>query len=181
MTFEVVVAADEANGIGRSGGLPWRLPGDLAFFKRLTTTAPEGRTNAVIMGRRTWESIPTRVRPLPGRLNVVVSRSRALDAAGASVAASLDEALALAHGEPRVDRVFVIGGGELYREALRHPACGDVHLTRVEGTHACDTVFPELGEAFALASRSERHEDGGVGYAFERWSRRVKPEPRDVG
>lgn len=171
MSFEVVVAADEANGIGKDGGLPWRLPGDLAFFKLLTTAAPEGQTNAVIMGRRTWESIPARFRPLPDRRNVVVSRRADYDARGAIVATSLDAALTLLDADDQVARVFVIGGGELYREALLHPACGDLHLTRVEGDHACDTSFPDFGERFARATRSERREEAGLGYAFERWTR----------
>jgi len=171
MTFEVVVAADEANGIGKAGELPWRLPGDLAFFKHLTATAPEGLHNAVIMGRRTWESIPARVRPLPGRLNVVVSRRGSLAAGGARVVPSLEAALSLVAQEAAVARVFVIGGGELYREALLHPA-------RVEGISDCDTFFPPLGEAYALASRSARFDEGGHGYAFERWSRRASLEPR---
>ena len=173
MTFDLLVAVDAKGGIGKAGALPWRIPGDLAFFKALTTSAPEGKRHAVLMGRRTWESLPPRVRPLPGRLNVVVSRNATLAAEGALVAGSLDAALALAESDPTVARLFVIGGGELYRAALAHPACGDVHRTRVAGDHGCDTFFPELGPEYVLAERSgERRDDGGPAYEFERWTRR---------
>ena len=71
----VIVAATKANGIGVNGRLPWRLPGDMAYFARITSNAPEGYTNAVIMGRKTWESIPLKFRPLPKRVNLVISRN----------------------------------------------------------------------------------------------------------
>ena len=75
-SFQLVVAAGRALGIGKGGGLPWKLPGDMAYFKELTTaTRGGGKRNAVVMGRGTWESIPPRFRPLPGRVNVVLSRS----------------------------------------------------------------------------------------------------------
>lgn len=71
----IIVAATLANGIGHNARLPWRLPQEMAYFARVTTNAPEGSINAVVMGRNTWESIPTKFRPLPKRLNVVISRN----------------------------------------------------------------------------------------------------------
>src|SRR3954465_8844868 len=102
-----LVAAVASNGvIGRNGQLPWRLPEDLRHFKKLTLGHP------VIMGRRTWDSL---ARPLPGRENIVLTRSGNRDIRGASVAASLQGALALCFGEPVA---FVIGGAEIYAMAL---------------------------------------------------------------
>ena len=75
----LIVAATLQNGIGQSGRLPWRLPQEMAYFARVTTTAPEGNVNAVIMGRNTWESIPAKFKPLQKRLNVVVSRNESYD------------------------------------------------------------------------------------------------------
>jgi dihydrofolate reductase len=175
VTFEVVVAADASNGIGRGGALPWHLPGDLAHFRALTGhTRGEGRRNAVVMGRRTWESLPPRFRPLPGRLNVVVTRDAAFSAEGARHAHGLDEALAMAAAAPDVERVFVIGGGELYRAALTHAKCGDVHLTRVEGDHGCDVFFPALESTHDLVERSGPRRDGdGPAYELQRWARRA--------
>lgn len=101
----------EARGgvIGAAGGMPWHVPEDLAHFRATTLGAP------VIMGRRTWESFPERFRPLPGRRNIVVTRSDEWDAAGAERAASLDDALNLV---ARDENAWIIGGGQLYREAI---------------------------------------------------------------
>lgn len=105
-----LVWAEAAGGvIGADGGMPWHVPEDLAHFKEVTLGAP------VIMGRRTWESFPERFRPLPGRRNIVITRSGGWDADGAERAGSLDDALALA-GD--ADVVWVIGGGGIFREAI---------------------------------------------------------------
>jgi len=137
--FEIVVAADEESGIGAAGRIPWRLPGELAHFRRLTVG--EGG-NSVLMGRVTWESLPARFRPLPERCNVVLTRQPEYPLPdGVLRAADLDRALDLA---PLPGRVFVIGGAELYRAALAHPGCTLIHLTRVRGCHHCDRFLPQL-------------------------------------
>lgn len=163
-TFDVVVAADERGGIGRDGGLPWHLPGDLRHFRVLT----RGAGRAVVMGRRTWESLPARFRPLPGRLNLVLSRRPPHALAlppGVLAASSLDQALAAARAAA-APRCFVIGGAQLYALALAHPACRRVHLTRVAGRFDCDTFLPPLGEDFLLVSDEPGGEEGGVRYRF---------------
>ena len=99
--------------IGAHGGMPWHVPEDLAHFKATTLGVP------VVMGRRTWESFPARFRPLPGRRNIVVTRQDGWEDAGAERSASLEAALALA-GEDEPESIWVIGGGELYREAMRY-------------------------------------------------------------
>lgn len=172
MRFEVVVAADEARGIGRAGGLPWKLPGDMAYFKRLTSEAPEGCVNAVLMGRKTYESIPARFRPLRGRLNVVLSRRADFGTDdGVLVHGSLDAALGALAGRAELAKVFVIGGGELYAEALAHPACARVHLTRVHATFACDTFLAPFEDRFRLVTRDGPHRDADTGYTFETYER----------
>lgn len=165
--FEIVVAADEQGGIGRAGGLPWRLPGDLAFFRQLTT-GPGGGRNAVVMGRRTWESLPPRFRPLSERLNLVLTRqARYPLPAGVWSAPSLEEALKRLGGRPAAGRVFVAGGGQVYRQALALPGCARIHLTRIRGDFGCDTFFPGPGAAFILMHSSEEREENGVRYRFE--------------
>ena len=124
-----LIVARARNGvIGRDGKLPWRLPEDLAFFKRTTMGQP------IVMGRRTWESIG---RPLPGRRNIVVSRRAGFLADGAETAPSLDEALRLCAGS---EEVFVIGGAQLYAEAL--PRAGRLIVTEIDADFEGDTHWP---------------------------------------
>jgi dihydrofolate reductase/thymidylate synthase len=121
-TYQVVVAATRELGIGKDGKLPWRLPSDLKFFKDVTvTTSDPGKKNAVIMGRKTWESISPEHRPLPGRLNVVLTRSGSFDIATAEnvvICGSLASSLELLAASPyclSIDKVFLIGGGQIFR------------------------------------------------------------------
>lgn len=169
--FACVLAVDRRWGIGRNNDLPWpRLPGDLKHFARVTSAAPEGRRNAVIMGRKTWLSVPPRLRPLPRRLNVVITRGAIEVPDGVEVAGSLDAGLAQAAAHPDVAGLFVVGGGEIFRHAFAHPACGDVYLTRIEGDFDADT-FADLPPGFAPVEQLATHEDGGIRYTIERWRR----------
>jgi len=174
VNFSIVVAADEADGIGMDGRLPWHLPGDMAFFKRITSEAPAGKKNAVIMGRKTYESIPRKFRPLAGRLNVVLSRSLPHGAhGGALLDPSFDSALRNVAKIENVHRVFVIGGGEVYNEAVRHPQCAEVLLTRVHAHFNCDTYFPSLDAAFERTASDGPRSEGDVSYTFETYLRRA--------
>ncbi|KAL1833765.1 hypothetical protein ACET3Z_003416 [Daucus carota] len=153
-TYQVVVAATQNMGIGKDGKLPWRLPSDMKFFKDVTmTTSDPLKRNAVIMGRKTWESIPIQHRPLPGRLNVVLTRSGSFDIATVEnvvICGSMISALELLAGSPycvSVEKVFVIGGGQIYREALNAPGCDAVHITEIEEHIECDTFIPLLDES----------------------------------
>jgi dihydrofolate reductase/thymidylate synthase len=171
--FDVVVATDADFGIGKNGDLPWRLPRDLRFFKETTTGVLEdGRQNAVIMGRKTWVSIPERFRPLPNRLNVVLTRQKDWSAGeGALVAHSLDEALRVVGERSDVAEVFVVGGGEIYVQALTHPSCRALHITRIETRFDCDTNFPNPAPDFSESEQSEVFEEKGVRFRFTRWTR----------
>jgi dihydrofolate reductase len=172
VTFDVVVAADEGGAIGKVGELPWKLPGDTAFFKRITSEAAPGKINAVIMGRKTWDTIPPRFRPLGARVNAVVTRHGEIPVPpGVLVVGSIDEALFRLAERSAIDRVFVIGGGEIYRLAVAMPECRRVYLTRVEGRRDADAFFPTLGPEYALVEESPRHEENGTGYRFQIWER----------
>ncbi len=139
----------------------------MRYFRRLTSEAPEGRTNAVIMGRKTWASIPDRFRPLRGRLNIVLSRRPTLELPdGVLHAHDFDDALSLAYNASGGHRCFVIGGGTIYRLALLHPDCARLYLTRVDATYSCDTFLPSLDDRFELESRSAPQADGDVTYEF---------------
>lgn len=170
-TFAIVVAADEARGIGRNGKLPWRLPRELAHFRRLTSGAPGGHQNAVIMGRKTFESIPAAQRPLPDRLNIVLSRELGYAPEGALHASSLDLALAEVADRPRIDQIFVIGGGELFRAALEHPRCTRVYLTLVHASFVCDTHLPPLRPSFRRVESDGPHTEDDLSYTYETYER----------
>ncbi len=172
-TFAIVVAVDADGGVGKGGVIPWHLPPDLRYFKALTT-GPGRQTNAVIMGRKTWRSIPGRFRPLPGRLNVVLSRNPGGLAvpAGVLVAGSLDAALALT--ADRAQR-FVIGGAQVYAEALARPECDRLAITRLDQGFGCDVVFPDVPQVFRLAHQTPRHRHAAITYRFQRWTRAASP------
>jgi dihydrofolate reductase len=150
--------------IGADGGLPWHLPEDLALFRDLTMGA------TVVMGRRTWDSLPERFRPLPGRRNVVVTRNPAWHGEGAERAGSLDEALRLVNG---AERVFVIGGGQLYAEAL--PRADELLLTEIEADVEGDTWFPGWErEDFDEVGREQHVSGSGVEFSFVTYVRRPR-------
>jgi len=157
-----LIAAVARNGvIGIDNRLPWRLPADLKRFKALTM----GHT--VIMGRKTWESLPDNFRPLPGRRNIVVTRDGGYRAAGATVAASLPAAIAAAAG----DEAFVIGGATLYAAAL--PLADRLELTEIDASFEGDTWFPAIDpEQWREAAREMRHDESGFDYAFVTYARR---------
>jgi dihydrofolate reductase len=139
--FDIVVAADLDWGIGKANGLPWpKLRGDLQHFKRITSTAGEGRRNAVVMGRKTWQSKEVAGKPLPNRLNVVVTRGELAVPAGVIVAHSLDEALAV----DGVEAVFLVGGTIVIRDAIERGDLRYVYLTRIYQRFGCDVRMPDL-------------------------------------
>lgn len=142
MSFDVVVAADVAWGIGKQNALPWpKLRGDLQHFKRVTSTASEGRRNAIMMGRKTWQSKEVGSSPLPNRLNIVVSRSAFEVPTGVVAVRSFDDALAAAS---TCESTFVVGGAGLMLDALEHRQLRWIYLTRIEGNFECDIVMPDL-------------------------------------
>lgn len=145
--------------IGARGGMPWHVPEDLAHFKATTLGAP------VVMGRRTWESFPARFRPLPGRRNIVVTRQDDWQDAGAERAASLEAALALAE-EDEPEWIWVIGGGELYREAMRY--ADRLEVTELDLDVDGDTRAPDrTGWTPAEGGQGEWTTSGsGIRYRF---------------
>jgi len=157
-----LIAAVARNGvIGRDGTIPWRLPGDLARFKRITMGHP------VIMGRKTWLSLG---KPLPGRRNIVVSRTPGLKLDGAQVFASLAQALAHCAG---ASEVFVIGGTEAYREALPHAQ--RLLLTEIDADIEGDALFPPFDRTQWRETGRERHlanADNPLAFSYVDYERR---------
>ncbi|XP_076892073.1 bifunctional dihydrofolate reductase-thymidylate synthase-like [Bidens hawaiensis] len=150
-TYQIVVAATRDTGIGKNGKLAWTLPSDLKFFKQITrSTSDPNKRNAVIMGRKTWDSIPLCYRPLASRLNVVLTRSVTCNVATSEnviTCGSFPSALKLLASYPyslEIDKVFVIGGGQVLREAMNGPGCEAIHMTEVDVSVDCDTFIPRV-------------------------------------
>lgn len=162
MGFAIIAAIDSHRGIGKENRLPWHLPSDLKHFARLT------KGGTVIMGRRTWESLPTAHRPLKERKNIVITRSADYELPeGTHRAPSLDEALEKSEGE-----AFVIGGAQLFDEAIHHPACETLILTEIQGDYQCDTFFPEIPKNFERIEHSPMAQEGDIQFQFVEYRRR---------
>lgn len=163
MHISIIVAAAENNAIGKNNQLLWHLPNDLKFFKNTTWGMP------VIMGRKTFESVN---RPLPGRMNIVITRQADWKAEGVTSATSLKDALHKAE-TANYKQAFVIGGGEIYKDAL-HKA-DVVYLTRVHTEINGDTFFPHLHEeVWDLVSNEDFEKDAkhAFNYSFQKWVRK---------
>lgn len=174
VTFDAVVAADLDWGIGKANGLPWpKLKGDLAHFRRVTSACGEGQVNAIIMGRKTWQSAEVAGNPLPRRLNIVVTRSQLAVPEGVIVASSLDAALSAARG-PNLENVFVVGGAEIFKDAFAHADLRYVYLTRVLGHFETEIRIPDLdklGFAKTAWDGQQAAEENGIAYRIERLAR----------
>ena len=163
MTISLVVAASENNAIGKNNQLLWHLPNDMRFFKNLTWGM------AVIMGRKTYESFN---KLLPGRFNIVVTRQADWKAEGSIVSSDLSEALKKA-AETNCKEIFVIGGGEIYKEAIE--IADKIYITRVHATFEADTFFPAIDKAkWQLTSNKdfEIDEKHKYAYSFQVWERK---------
>lgn len=156
-----LIAAVARNGvIGIDQRLPWQLPADLRRFKALTLG------HSVIMGRKTWESLPASFRPLPGRRNIVVTRDPSYRAAGATVVHSLAAAITAAEG----GEAFIIGGAQLYAAAL--PLADHLQLTEIDAIFEGDSQFPAVDrDQWLETMRETHHDDAGFDYAFVSYRR----------
>lgn len=169
MPVSLIAALSSNRVIGKDRTLPWKLAEDLRRFKALTLGHP------VVMGRKTYESIlATLGTPLPGRLNIVVTRSAGYRAPGCRVANSIEQALALARDAPGGEQCWVVGGEEIFRLAL--PLADRMELTEIEQHFDGDAWFPEYAvEEWRELSREPR-ETGGLRYDFVTYQRRPRPK-----
>ncbi len=137
MKVSLIVAMDLEKGIGRNNDLMWHLPADMKFFKETTTN------HIVVMGRKNYDSIPSKYRPLPNRVNVVLTRNVDYQAEGCLVFNSLEACLEFFKNEAE-KTVFIIGGGEIYRKALELNCIDEMYISHVNKMYGADTFFPEF-------------------------------------
>ncbi len=154
----IAILSEQTRAIGRDGALIWRNRADMQHFKELTSGHP------VIMGRKTWESLPERFRPLPGRTNIVVSRDPGYAAPGAVVAASIEAALSAGRAAPGGEELWVMGGGAIYALAL--PYADRLSLTLVDDPAEGDAVFPHYSGFTSIKESAPATDDAGHQYRF---------------
>ena len=151
-----MIFARSANGvIGNNNAMPWHLPEDLAHFKKLTLGSP------VIMGRKTWDSLPTKFRPLPGRANVVITRQTGWQAEGAQTAGSLIDALALCQ---LASDVWIIGGAQIYAQA--EPLASRIEVTHIDKIYQGDAFAPTLGSQWQQTQKEAHVSSTGLNFSF---------------
>jgi dihydrofolate reductase len=160
MALNLIFARARNGVIGHNNTLPWHLPEDLAHFKATTLGQP------VIMGRKTWDSLPVKFRPLPGRMNIVVTRQTDWHSDGAHVVHSIDEALQAC---PTQAQPWVIGGAELYRLAM--PLATRIVVTEIDADYEGDAFAPELDASWQEASRTTHVAANGLHYSLVNWVR----------
>lgn len=179
--FYVIAAACKNMGIGYMNRLPWKLKKELEYFNKMTTTSPDpAHKNIVIMGRKTWSSIPPKYRPLKDRTNVVLSRTVSTIEDRESVDhifSSLPDALEGVSQLRNKGQVWVVGGQSIYEEALRLQQCKRIYLTRIDKDFECDTFFPEVDETIYKLNEEmpevpkEEQEEEGIKYKYTVYER----------
>jgi len=167
MKISIIVAASDNQVIGVQGVIPWYIPEDLKYFKRMTLGKP------IIMGRKTWESLP--IKPLPKRSNIIITRQDNYSVANATVCSSFGTALAEAY-EHDADEAFVIGGSQIYKQALDAQVVDRVYMTHVHTrVERGDAFFPRLDERVWIRKRGKIVTDttpGAFSYSFETYDRK---------
>ena len=172
--FRIIVAIDSDRGIGKDGVMPWNVPEDMTHFKEITTaTTTQGKKNVVVMGRKTWESIPARFRPLSGRINIVLTRDSGYQLPTGVLRADSFAAVFSLLAQPALstacEHVYVIGGQQVFVEALAYGQCSRLYITQINARFSCDTFFPPFEDRFVQCSKSpmKRSTDGNEFYFLE--------------
>lgn len=167
----LIVAADENMGIGKDGKMPWDLKEEMKYFTETTTKTDDStRQNMVLMGRTTWEAIPENYRPLKNRVNVVLTMNPDYKAEGAKVMHSLDNALGSA--DSGIEKIFIIGGGYVFKEFINDERLDGIYLTRINGDFECDTFFPEIPDHFEDEVKLGGAEEDNISYEFLYYGRK---------
>lgn len=174
--FIIIASASKTTlGIGNKGKIPWKINGDMTLFKQITSSSSPNKQNAVIMGRKTWESLPKKSRPLPDRINIVISRDHLIRTKinipeTVFVVDSLYSALLSSSNDDTIDKVYVIGGEAIYKEAIESLYCSRIYLTEIlSEVNEVDTFFPEIPCGFKLVGLSNTIIENNVEYRFTQY------------
>ncbi len=169
--IQIIVAMDEKQGIGKSGTLAWHIPSDLKRFKEITTSVSHPtKKNAVIMGRKTWDSLPENRRPLPGRINVVLTKKQQQDSFPKDVwvHGKLEDAIDRLEKDASIENIFVIGGSSIFETILNDPRkrYSAIYVTKVEGDFGCDVHFPTIPPSLKEPVISDYISENGISFQF---------------
>lgn len=174
MNFSIIACVDAKNGLGKNNTIPWHLKADFKHFAEITTTAVDNKINAVIMGKNTWASLPEKYRPLPGRINIVLSPEPITLPAGVLTFTNLEKALDWCEKNHNIDQVFIGGGGYLYSASIIHPACEKIYLTKLEQDFNCQVFFPEIPKNFILIFESPTQTEGDINFKYQVWEKKSR-------
>lgn len=165
VNFNVIVALSRKNnGIGLNNTIPWKLPKDMGYFRSITTGSSK---NAVIMGRKTWESIPEKFRPLPNRINIILSSNYSVNLENTIVCSNFESSLEYCQQIENLEEVFVIGGEQIYNIALQHPNLNKVYVTEIYNEFECDKYFPKIDkESYRLISVSDFEKENDINFRY---------------
>lgn len=166
--INIIVATCYRRGIGLKNALPWKLKGDLNYFKENTIG---DNNNCVIMGKNTWNSLPKNARPLKNRHNIVISNSmktsnQLIDSNKTTITSSLDEALDFSYSN-NFSKTWIIGGAHLYDSAIRTNLIDEIHITNIKNDIPCDTFFPDISNDYSLDLMSGWYKENNIDYRFE--------------
>ena len=173
MNFSIILAVDSKNGLGKENTLAWRLSGDMKYFKKTTVlTEKPDDINVVIMGRKTWESIPEKFRPLPGRINCVLTRDKNFEDEWCVSFNSLDSCLKDIENMKNIWKVFIIWGAQIYNQVLKDSRLEKIYLTQVKWDFGCDVFFDGVPENFQQESCSEAINEWWIEFQFYVWKQK---------
>lgn len=173
MKFNIILAVDEKNGIWKRNTLAWNIPSDLKYFKKITTEISDlAKMNAVVMGRNTWFSIPSKYRPLSERINCVLTRELKQNNTWSNIDDfvlyfnSLDYCLSELESKENVENIFIIGWADLYNQVLNNPMLDKIYMTKVKWDFNCDVFLNKIPSSFTVESYKDWEVENGIEYSF---------------
>jgi len=173
MKYSIILAVDDKNGIWKDNSLAWKVSADMKYFKNITSNTQDlAKVNAVIMWRKTWESIPSKYRPLHDRINCILTRNIKNDSIWSKIDDfvlyfnSLIHCLSELESKENVENIFVIWWANLYNQVLDDPMLDKIYITKVKWDYYCDVFFDWVPEGFVVESYTDTEEENWVEYSF---------------